>query len=146
MSQSTTGPSLEELQSAIEEGKPRPRANLEAESPADVYRVEDLVGGVEVLAGLNVRGWQDAVGAGEDVKTSSRFVSNRLRRIVRIGDVKKLKTLRFLLLLLDWNSCLKPGSKGSKKLPPREDVKKAVGPEVGDGLLESVRRKFAIET
>ena len=146
MSQSTNGPSKKELQSLVDEVKPRPKPNLEAKTPADVYAVEDLVGGVDTLKGLNVRTWLDAIVAGEDVKTSSLFVSNRLKRVVRGGDVKKLKTLRFLLLLIDWNRCLKVGAKGSKKLPSREDVKTAVGTEIGEGLLEVVRRKFAAET
>ncbi|KAL9119442.1 MAG: hypothetical protein Q9187_004003 [Circinaria calcarea] len=145
MSQSsTTIPSREELQAVVDEGKPRPRPNLDAETPADVYKVEDLVG-LDALRVLSVRNWQEAVRKGEDVKTSSRFVSRRLVRIVQTEDVMRLKTLRFLLLLLDWNAALKPGSKGGKKFPGNEAIGKAVGPEIGEGTLEGVRKRFAPE-
>lgn len=143
MSQSsTTIPSREELQAVVDEGKPRPKPNLDAETPADVYKVEDLVG-LDTLRVLSVRNWQEAVKNGEDVKTGSRFVSRRLVRIVQTEDVIKLKTLRLLLLLLNWNAALKPGSKAGKKFPGNEAIRKVVGPEIGEGVLEAVRKRFA---
>ena len=102
--------------------------------------------GVEVLKQLVVKEWHDAINNGEDVKTCSLFVSKRLARTVKAGDIKRLKALRFLLLLMDWNRCLKPGARGSKKLPGRDVVRKAVGAGIGDGILEPVRRRFATET
>ena len=146
MSQSSTIiPSREELQAVVDEGKPRPRPNLDAETPADVYKVQDLVG-LDTLRVLSVRSWQEAVKKGEDVKTSSRFVSRRLVGIGQTDDVMRLKSLRFLLLLLDWNTALKPGSKGGKRFPGNEAIRKAVGPEIGEGILEGVRKRFAPET
>ncbi|MCJ1485002.1 DNA-directed RNA polymerase I subunit rpa49 [Schaereria dolodes] len=146
MAQSSASmPSREELQAAVDEGKPRPKPNLSAETPADVYTMEEIVG-VEVLKQLVVKEWHDAINNGEDVKTCSLFVSKRLARTVKAGDIKRLKALRFLLLLMDWNRCLKPGARGSKKLPGRDVVRKAVGAGIGDGILEPVRRRFATET
>ena len=142
---SATIPTKEELQAAVDNAKPRPKPNLEAETPADVYPAENLVG-MDVLEGLAVKTWQDAVEANRDVKTSSRFVSRRLIRVVRTDDVKKLRTLKALLLMLNWYGCLQPGGKNAKKLPKREDVKKAVGPEVPDRIVDSIRKRFATDT
>lgn len=137
-----TVPTREDLQAVADEVKPRPKPNLDAESPADVYKVEDLVG-LDTLRTLSVRNWQEAVKKGEDVKTSSRFVSRRLVRIVKTDDVRKLKALRFLLLLLDWNGALRVLPRGGKKFPGKEIIKKAVGPEIGEGMLEVITKRFA---
>ncbi len=131
----------EEMQSAADEGKPRPTHNLDAETPADVYPLEELVG-MRNLRLLTVKEWQDKVETGEGIETKSRFVSGRVRQVVQVGDVKKLKTLRYLLLLLDWFRCLKPGMKGVKKLPMKEEVRAAVE-GVGSELLDGVRKRFA---
>ena len=131
----------EELQNAVDEGKPRPKPNLAAETAADVYKVQDLVG-VDVLRTIRVQEWQDKINAGTDVKTSSRFVSGRLQKVVQSGDVMKLKTLRYLLLLLDFYGALKPGARGVKKVPGLEDLKKVmVGVE--ERMLEGLKRRFA---
>ena len=131
----------EEMQSAVDEGKPRPTPHLDAETPADVYPIEELVG-IGNLKLLTVKEWQDKAESGEGIETKSRFVSARLRHVVQFGDVKKLKTLRYLLLLLDWFRALKPGMKGVKKVPMHEELKIAV-PGVPSELLNGVRKRFA---
>ena len=131
----------EEMQSAVDEGKPRPTPHLEAETPMEVYPIEELVG-MGNLRLLTVKEWQDKVESGEGIDTRSRFVSARLQRVVHIGDVKKLKTLRYLLLLLDWFRALKPGMKGGRKVPMREELKAAME-GVGSELLDGVRKRFA---
>ena len=143
MSQTSgAAPTREALQAVIDEAKPRPKANLEAETPADVYRIEDLVGAGSLPA-LKVRDWQTAVEANKDVQTSSKYVSRRLVTVVQSKNIMRLKALRYVLLLLDWYSCLKPGMKGIKKLPQREDIIKAVGGEITTSMLESLRKRFA---
>ena len=131
----------EEMQNTVDEGKPRPTPHLDAETLADVYPVEELVG-IGNLRLLAVKEWQDKVESGEGIETKSRFVSARLQRVVQIGDVKKSKTLRYLLLLLDWFRALKPGPKGVKKVPMRDELKIAVE-GVGSELLDGVRKRFA---
>lgn len=134
-------PTREELQNAADENKPRPTPNLNAETPADVYPVEELVG-LGTLKFLTVKEWQDKVENGEDIVTKSRYVSARVRHIVQSGDVRKLKTLRYLLLLLDWSRCLKPGTKGGKRVPTKEELKTAID-GVGSELLDGVGKRFA---
>ncbi|MCJ1383412.1 DNA-directed RNA polymerase I subunit rpa49 [Xylographa soralifera] len=131
-----------ELQAAIDGAKPRPKPNLEAETPAEVYKIEDLIGASSLQA-LKVRDWQSAVEANKDVQTSSKYVSRRLVKVVSSKNIMRLKALRYVLLLLDWFSCLKPGMKSMKKLPQRDDITKAVGGEITGSLLESLGRRFA---
>ncbi|MCJ1320221.1 DNA-directed RNA polymerase I subunit rpa49 [Xylographa vitiligo] len=140
----TSGPAAtrEELQAEIDGAKPRPKPNMEAETPAEVYKIEDLVGASSLQA-LKVRDWQSAVEANKDVQTSSKYVSRRLVKVVSSKNIMRLKALRYVLLLLDWYSCLKPGMKGMKKLPQREDITKAVGGEITGSMLESLRKRFA---
>lgn len=134
-------PTREEMQNAVDEGKPRPTPNPNAETPADVYPLEELVG-LGTLRFLAVKEWQDKVESGEDIVTKSRYVSARVRHVVQGGDVRKLKTLRYLLLLLDWSRCLKPGTKGGKRVPIKEELKTAID-GVGSELLDGVGKRFA---
>ena len=91
MSQTVSSmPTREELQASIDEAKPRPKANLDAKTPGEVYTVEDLVG-LDTLRMLGVKGWQDAIEKGEDVQTSSKFVAKRLVKVVGWKDVRRLK-------------------------------------------------------
>ena len=130
------------MQAEIDAGKPRPRPNLEAATPADVYPLEQLVGGSHVLAGMGVKDWIDRVNSGEDVKTKSRFVARRLKPFVQGGDVKRLKALRYILLLIEWFIGLKSGLKGVMRVPKMEDM----GPLVeafGNEAVKNVARRFA---
>lgn len=143
MAESTsTMPTREEMQAEIDEGKPCPKANVEASTPAEVYPIEQLVGGANVLAAIGVKDWIDKVNAGEDVMTKSRFVATRLRTMVQSGDVKRVKTLRYLLLLIEWYLVLKPGPKSVKKVPKSEEM----GPLVesyGSETVSGIGKRFA---
>lgn len=141
-STTSTMPTREELQLDVDDAKPRPKPNLLATTPSDVYDVSDLVGGEETLRLLVVRDWQDAVAANKPVVTTSRFVSKRLANLAQSGDVKRLKTLRYLLILLEFYASLGSGSKGIKKVPQREQLRKAMG-NASEGVTEGVRRRFA---
>jgi len=98
--------------------------------------------GLGTLRFLTVKEWQDKVESGEDIVTKSRYVSARVRHVVQGGDVRKLKTLWYLLLLLDWSRCLKPGTKGGKRVPIKEELKTAID-GVGSELLDGVGKRFA---
>ena len=135
-------PTREEMQAEIDAGKPRPHPNLNASTPAEVYPLEQLVGGSHVLASMGVKDWIDRVNAGEDVKMKSRFVARRLNAFVQVGDVRRLKSLRYLLLLIEWFVGLKFGLKGVRKVPKMEEM----GPLVesfGSEAVKDVARRFA---
>lgn len=132
--------SREQLHATSEDAKPRPKANPGAQQPEDVYPVETLVG-IDTLKVLMVKEWEDAARSVTPVTTKSRFVSQRLLKVARSGNIKKLKTLRYLLLLLDFFFALKPTKTGSKKLPDREELRRATA--VQDFLIDGVRKRFA---
>ena len=134
-------PSRELLAAAAREAKPVPPADLAAERPADVYPVEVLVG-PDMLGSVRVHDWRDAVQQEQDVATTSTFVSKRVRAIAAGAEVKRLKLLRLLLGLIEWYRCLKPGPRGSKTLPAKEDVATAVK-AVGSRTQSMIQRKFA---
>lgn len=135
-------PTREQMQADIDESKPIPKPNLAAETPAEVYPVEQLVGGQNVLRNMNVQELMDKVKAGEDVQTKSLFVSRRLVAVVQGDDVKRVRTLKYLLLLLEWYKCLKGGHKGGKKVPRDEEM----GPlmeQHGSEVVRGLGRRFA---
>ncbi|KAH0544411.1 hypothetical protein FGG08_001437 [Glutinoglossum americanum] len=131
--------SRDDLQKDIDANKPRPKANLHATSPDEVYSVESLVGHEEMRI-LSVKEWQDAMAEGDGITSKSRYICKKVQRVGEAGDVKRLKVLRYLQLLLDFFFSLGKGSRDGRKLPPREELKKALG--VPDFLVDRVRGKF----
>ena len=135
----------QDLQKLVDKGKPRPTPNTETEILIEVYPIEELIG-VTNLEVISVKPWVDKIEAGDDVRTSSRYVSKRLAKIVKSKDILKLKTLRYFLILLDWYSALKPGGREGKKLPSKQDnVRQAVSApgSVSSSITDSIRHKFA---
>ncbi|KAK7534384.1 RNA polymerase I associated factor, A49-like protein [Phyllosticta citribraziliensis] len=134
-------PTKESLQAAVDEGKPRPQANLDATNPAEVYTPESLIG-TDTLRLVDAQPWIDAMQNGEAVQVHSRFVASRIPNFaLQKKGLKKLKILKYILLLVDFLDALKPSRSGSKRIPPREDLEKKTG--ASGALLDSVRRKFA---
>ena len=132
----------EQMQADINEKKPVPKPNLAAEQPAEVYRIEQLVGGRNVLMNMNVHELIEKVKAGEDVQTKSLFVSSRLRALVLSEDVKRVKTLGYLLLLLEWYKGLKIGPRRAMKVPKNEEMGHLME-QYGSEVVRGVGRRFA---
>ncbi|KAJ4353864.1 DNA-directed RNA polymerase I subunit rpa49 [Didymosphaeria variabile] len=137
-------PTSEELAAAVAESKPRPRANLAAEYPIDVYPI-DVVVGKEFMALIEVSDWVSASESGAGVEVRSRFVAKRISKLVKNKQYQKLKLLRFILLCVKLNDIAKPG-KGTKKLPPKGKFETAMGEDVPAALGNTIRRRFASET
>ena len=135
-------PTREEMQADIDQNKPIPRPNMAAELPEEVYPIEQLVGGTNVLKNMNVQELINKVKAGEDVQTKSLFVSNRLRAVVQSDNVKRVKTLRYLLLLLEWYKGLKVGPKANKKVP-KDEAMGYLMKQYGSEVVRGVGRRFA---
>jgi len=135
-------PTREEMQAEIDENKPRPKANPDAETPADVYPIEELVGGVNVLRTIGVKEWMDKVKAGQDIQTKSMFVARRLNAEVQGGNVKRVKTLKYLLLLVEWFKSLKNVGKAGLRVPKMEDMGSLVE-GWGSDMVAGVGRRFA---
>ena len=135
-------PTREQMQADINENKPIPKPNLAAETPAEVYPVEQLVGGTNILRDMQVQQLMKRMKAGEDVQTRSLFVSNRLRAVVQSDDVKRVKTLRYLQLLLEWYKGLKVGLRGARKVPKDEEMGPLIE-QYGSEVVRGVGRRFA---
>ncbi len=128
------------MQKTVEEARPGPKPNLQAETAAEVYPLEELVG-LDVLRILAVRDWQEKITKGEDIPTRSRFVSARVREVIKSGNVQEMKALNYLLLLVQWYHCLSSSKKqrGVKELPPA-----TIEAEAMDGASEEVRESIRV--
>ena len=132
-------PSREDMQIASDAAKPRPRANLEAQTPAEVYPIEHLVEEEELRA-MMVKDWLDAIQKGNEVVQSSKFVARRLMHVAQKNDVQTLRLLKYISTLRDFHAALKPLKGGGRKLPRREQLKEKTG--VNSYVLDCVRRRF----
>ncbi|PKX96820.1 DNA-directed RNA polymerase I subunit RPA49 [Aspergillus novofumigatus IBT 16806] len=165
------------VQAQVQANKPIPQANLDATHPADVYPIDVLVpNGLATLRQLpGVKEWADTVSAGLPVATTSRYVSRRVEAVVKSGNTTHLQLLRFILLLLEFARSLRSGrdpkssaGPGSKRLPPREELRRILSSASGnpastskqqqqqqqntsqsdagtlpDPVIDAIRRKFA---
>lgn len=152
------------LQAEVQASKPLPTANLAASHPSDVYPLDALIPNnhstLRQLPGLSE--WQNAVSTGQAVTTSSRYISRRIEAVAKSGNQTHLQVLRFILLLLEFARCLRPSKDsrsagpGSKRLPPREDLRRilssttgskddvaAADAQLADSVIDAVRRRFA---
>ena len=115
-------PSRQELQATVDKSKPRPTPHLDAAEPAGLYPVEELVGGSGILENIAVLDWINSINNGVDVSMGSLFVARRVVNLVTIGTVKKVKVLRYLLLLIEWYKTLKHGTRNVMRIPRLEDL------------------------
>lgn len=90
----------EELQAVIDATKPVPKANLDADDIQDVYDPVELIG-TDILNGVWVKDWQDAVKSGEGVDVSSKYVASRINRIAQgPNSTSRLRLLRYTYFLI----------------------------------------------
>ena len=136
-------PSRETMQAEATSNKPIPKPNLKAETPAEVYTLDDLVG-LKTLRSMQVKEWIDKENAGEEITTRSRFVSARIVRMVKAEEVKELKALKYLLLLIEWYLASKKTGQGSRatlKVPEKEQWE-TVLPGWDNAAIAGVERRF----
>jgi DNA-directed RNA polymerase I subunit RPA49 len=160
------------MQAEVQAAKPLPTPNLAVSHPSDVYTIETLVpGSHSTLSQLNgVDEWKSQVEAGLGVTTVSRYVSNRVGAVVNSDNKSHLQVLRFIQLLIEFGRSLKNagasakgGGPGSKRLPPREDLRRILSNTTGavtkpkpgaaadsasadllpESVIDAVRRRFA---
>jgi len=130
----------DQLSEAADAAKPRPRANPNATVVQDAYTVDSLIGD-DIFKYLEVLDWQEAVKKGQQVRVNSRYVAGRIQAFS--SQIEKLKILRYTLLLIDFYKSSKPGGRGkTRKLPKREDLRKAMG-NTAETIVESIKRKFS---
>ena len=132
-------PTREDMQAASDAAKPRPQANLDAQTPAEVYPIRNLIA-QEDLQAMTVKDWLDAIRNGQEVVQSSKFVARRLTHIAQKDDVLSLRLLKYISTLRDFYAALKLIRGGGRKLPAREQLKDKIG--VNNYILDSIRGQF----
>ena len=137
-------PTRKELDASIDQSKPRPRANIAAEYPGDVYPI-DVVVGKEVMELIEVKDWVDASDAGTGVNVASKFVAKRILKLAKNKQYQKLKVLRFILLCVRFNDLITSRGKDPKKMPPKDKYETLMGKDVSGPLANTIRRKFVSE-
>ena len=142
----TDGLTREDLQTEADAAKPRPKANPNAKTPSEVYDIAELVGGKEGLRLMNVKEWIDIVDTGGEVLVKSRFVAERVESVIQGGDIRKLKGLRYLLLLIEFYLALKSGrvSKSERKVPKDEELAEKLA-TWSSTQISAVRGRFSSE-
>lgn len=128
----------DELQSAIDNAKPRPKANLSAGEVDQVYTIETLIG-LDVMKSVPAKDWQDTLKAKREIVSISKFVAHRVQNFA--FDVQKLKTLRFLECLLMFYNATKP-RRSTRQVPRKDDLRTAMG-GIPETVTENIRRKFS---
>lgn len=132
-------PTREELEQSMKDARLVPEPNPEAQTPAEVYNLNEVVTPAE-LSEINVQKWYAAVANGEALRAMS---SNRQDHVVaRIplfatkkstANTRKLQLLRYIEIMIDLYRFA-----GRGKNFRREDAKKVLRTDgiVLDGLLE----------
>lgn len=135
-------PTREMMQAATDEGKPRPRANVEAENVEDVYDEEDVFGD-RVLMALKVKPWVDAINEDKEVNVHSQFVAKRIATYVQNDNIKGLKMLKYVLLLVNFFNASRKGRMPKERILPRsgELSEKLREPEA---VIEIVKQRFTV--
>ncbi|EMR68457.1 hypothetical protein MGN70_011631 [Eutypa lata] len=135
--------SKEDLQAAADAAKPVPPGNFNAEEIQDVYKPEDLIGG-DILNSIPIKDWQDQIKKNVNKQHQSAFVAGRLVSIGQGPDsVKRLRTLRYLDLLIKFQRSARTGrERGSKRVPPKDKLREILEP-APEPVIENIRRKFS---
>jgi DNA-directed RNA polymerase I subunit RPA49 len=133
-------PTVAEQNAVMEDSKPRPKPNMDAKIPAEVYPISTLIGN-EMMAAINVKDWVEATQAKVGVKLRHRYVANRIAAVVAEKDIKKLKVLRFIHVLMKFKDTLNQKSKKeASRLPQRDKLLEAM--KESAPLVDAVKQKF----
>lgn len=132
----------DQLQAAVDEAKPVPYANLEADEIQDVYDPEVLIGS-EIFNMIPIREWQELVSHNEPVKSGSRFVAFRVTSIASNDTaVARLRVLRYLGFVITFFIMSKTSFQGTRRIPPRDKLKEFLD-GAPEAVIENIRRKFS---
>jgi len=138
-------PTKAELDAAVDENKPRPKANLAAESVLDVYPMSEIVG-QDLMTAISVKDWVAAAQNGQELTVGSRFVAKRINKLAKggeegKGEIKKLKVLKFILLCINFHASLRGKGRGALKLPLREKLAEVM--DAPGNIIDGLKRRFA---
>ncbi|PHH84491.1 hypothetical protein CDD83_1859 [Cordyceps sp. RAO-2017] len=131
----------EELDTAVAQAKPVPKANLAATDPADVYDAETMIG-ADVLNLVPVREWQEKARRKENIQTASRYVASRITSVAASDEtITRLRVLRYMEFMLLFYLSTRSSREG-RRLPPREQLREKLQP-APEAVIENLRRRFS---
>jgi DNA-directed RNA polymerase I subunit RPA49 len=130
----------DQLQEEADAAKPRPKANMKAETANEAYPIETLIG-KDILPHIPTLDWITDMKNKKEIIVGSRFVASRIHAYAANKSVEKLKILRYLYVLLQFHMASKP-TRGGRIIPKRDDMRKKLG-GIPEPLVESVKRKFS---
>jgi DNA-directed RNA polymerase I subunit RPA49 len=135
--------SPEEMQAVVDKMRPIPQGDFDADIIQEVYKPEVIIGG-EVLSTIPIMDWQEKAKNNEEIQVISRFVANRINRLAANHDpVLKLRLLRYFLFVLTfWKATTKGRGRGTRSVPKRDKLRKAMEP-APEVVIENIRRKFS---
>ncbi len=133
----------EQLQAVVDDAKPLPPVNVDADEIQDAYDPEAVIG-AEILNMVPIREWQEKVRHKEGVQTVSKFVATRVNAIAsNAAAEQRLRVLRYLAFVVAFYLSSKPGrQKGTRSVPPRDKLREALSP-APEAVIENIRRKFS---
>ena len=142
MNANTAGlPTREERQAAIDDAKPRPTADLDAQQPQDVYLFQQLIP-ESLLRSLEVHDWIQKAKNNVAIVTHSRYVARRVHDLASAKEMAKLRALRYILTMIDFKAACSPTKNGGFKLPKdREILQKKV--DAPSAIIDDIRQKFS---
>lgn len=134
-------PKEEEKLEAALASKPIPKPNLEAENVEDVYTYNTLLPPTDARL-VPIKDWLEKTQAEENIELKHRFPAYRIQALGTSGDTSRLKSLRYLALLLEFHDVLANAGRSGKKVPKKDLLQKKLDgwPE---NLIDAVRRRFA---
>lgn len=133
----------EELQAVVDDAKPVPIANVNADEIQDVYDPEVIIGS-DILNQVPIREWQEKVKHKEGIQTHSQFVANRVNAIAgNDTSLQRLRILRYLSFVIVFYLISRPGrERGTRRVPPRDKLREQMDP-APEAVVENIRRKFS---
>jgi DNA-directed RNA polymerase I subunit RPA49 len=139
---------IEKMERMRNDNRPLPMPDLTAETLKDAYPLSSLVESMKTtFASLRVQPWQQSVEKNTPVSLSHRFPASRLVRVVNEKDVQQIKTLQYLLILLQFHSSLKKpkGIRDNATLPSKGMEYKLIPASPTPAIVNAIRRRFCPE-
>jgi DNA-directed RNA polymerase I subunit RPA49 len=98
--------------------KPIPKPNLDAETVDEVYDLKILMPPQDAKL-ISIREWLDDAEDDDEMKLNRAFIKKRVKDLAKRDDIVRLRTLKYLHLLLDFHAALTAAGQG-KKVPKKE--------------------------
>lgn len=138
----STMASREALQSVVDDAKPVPKANLNAEEIQDVYDPRVIIG-EDILNLVPIREWQEKAEHNDSIEVQSRYVADRVAAIASNPDaVQRLRVLRYAYFVMLFYKSTTVKGRGIRKIPQSDKLRTILEP-APEAVIDSIRRRFS---